>query len=113
MTDENKRVVLNAIGKNLPEEKMMYFKKALENAPDEVVDELLCANLHNPTHILLFSIFLGGLGVDRFMIGDVGLGVGKLLLGAFTCGIWPLIDIFVSYKKAKEKNFQTIMTILS
>ena len=112
MTEENKRALLSAVGKNIPEEKMMDFKKALENAPDDRVDEVLCADLHNPTHILLFSVFLGGFGVDRFMIGDMGLGVGKLLLGWATCGVWSFVDMFVSYKNAKEKNFPKLMAIL-
>jgi TM2 domain-containing membrane protein YozV len=60
----------------------------------------------------VLSVFLGGLGVDRFVIGDVGLGVAKLLLGWITFGIWPLIDIFFCYKKAKEKNFNKLMSIL-
>lgn len=41
---------------------------------------------------LLLSIFLGGLGIDRFYLGYTGLGIVKLLtLGG--CGIWSLIDI--------------------
>ncbi len=41
---------------------------------------------------LLLSIFLGGLGVDRFYTGQTGIGVGKLLTGG-GCGIWWLIDL--------------------
>lgn len=41
-------------------------------------------------------------------IGDIGLGVAKLLLGWLTFGIWPLIDIFLCYKKAKEYNYQKL-----
>ena len=41
---------------------------------------------------LLLSILLGGLGVDRFYTGHIGLGVLKLLtMGG--CGIWWLIDL--------------------
>ena len=43
----------------------------------------------------LLSFFLGGLGIDRFYLGNIGLGVAKLLLGWLTAGIWPLIDFIV------------------
>ena len=43
---------------------------------------------------LLLSIFLGSLGIDRFYLGYMGLGVLKLITcGGF--GIWWLIDLIL------------------
>ncbi|KAE9555209.1 hypothetical protein FO519_001559 [Halicephalobus sp. NKZ332] len=43
---------------------------------------------------LLYSIFLGILGVDRFCLGYSAIAVGKLMtLGGL--GIWWLVDIFL------------------
>ena len=43
---------------------------------------------------LLLSILVGGLGIDRFYMGYVGLGILKLItLGGF--GIWWLIDLIL------------------
>nr|AIF20713.1 TM2 domain-containing protein [uncultured marine group II/III euryarchaeote KM3_92_B07] len=43
---------------------------------------------------LLLSIFLGTLGVDRFYLGHIGLGIVKLLTFG-GCGIWWLIDLIM------------------
>lgn len=53
---------------------------------------------------LLLSIFLGSLGIDRFYMGYIGLGVLKLVTGG-GCGIWWLIDvILIATKQLKDVN---------
>ncbi len=96
----------------VPQEQRMNLKRNLEKASDESYENVSMVKTYNPMIVLICSIFLGGLGVDRFLIGDVGLGVCKLLFGWLTFGIWPLVDIFFSYKKAKEKNLNNIISAL-
>jgi TM2 domain-containing membrane protein YozV len=64
-----------------------------------------------PTTSLIISIFAGQFGIDRFMIGDTGMGVGKLL----TCGglgIWTIIDWFLIMGATREKNMETFQNTL-
>lgn len=61
----------------------------------------------DPTTMLIVSFLGGSLGIDRFMLGDTGLGIGKLL----TCGglgIWAIIDWFLIMPATREKNRQKL-----
>ena len=65
----------------------------------------------DPTVSLIVSILVGSLGIDRFIIGDTGLGIGKLL----TCGglgIWAIIDWFLIMPATREKNMLKIQPFL-
>ncbi len=89
-----------------------YVRQLLENADNTKFPIVQSVNLKDPTIMLIISLLAGSLGIDRFMVGDVGLGVAKLL----TCGglgIWALVDLFLIMGRAREVNFNNVQTVLS
>ncbi|MCX7001767.1 MAG: TM2 domain-containing protein [bacterium] len=57
----------------------------------------------DPTIAIVLAVVLGGLGVDRFYAGDIGLGLLKLFTAGL-CGIMWLIDIFLISGRVSEFN---------
>lgn len=56
---------------------------------------------------LIMSILFGQLGVDRFIMGHVGLGIVKLItMGG--CGIWWIVDIILIATKADFPDIQWV-----
>lgn len=79
---------------------------------DSKLSILSSVEFKDPTTTLLVSLFAGSLGVDRFMLGDTGLGIGKFL----TCGglgVWTIVDWFMIQKATKEKNMRKIQIYFS
>ena len=97
--------------KYFPAEKIMYLKDKLKNVDEEKFSLISTVELKDPTTILLISIFLGSLGIDRFMIGDIGMGILKLLT-AGCCGILTIIDWFLIQKKTKDLNFNNLIALI-
>lgn len=97
--------------KYFPAEKIVYLKEKLMAMDESKFALLSSIEFKDPTTILLISLFLGGWGVDRFMVKDTGMGVLKLLTGGL-CGILTIIDWFSIQKRAKELNFNQIMTLI-
>ena len=61
----------------------------------------------NWTVTLVLSILFGSLGVDRFMMGQIGLGILKLItFGGF--GIWWLIDVILIATRYQFENVEWI-----
>ena|ERR1035437_6214500 len=97
--------------KFFPEEKIMYLKEKLIAMDDSKFSLISTIQFNDPNIMLLISIFLGTLGIDRFMLGDIGMGILKLLTGG-VCGIMTIIDWFTISKRTKELNFNRIMTLI-
>jgi TM2 domain-containing membrane protein YozV len=92
------------MGEKFPSEKLMLMRSQLEKIDDSKYLMIQSLDYKNPTTLLIFSLFLGGLGVDRFMLGQTGLGVAKLLTCG-GCGIWTIIDWFIIMDKTRQDNY--------
>ena len=68
---------------------------------------LAFTQMKDPTIALVLSVLVGGYRVDRLYIGDVGLGILKLLTCG-GCGIWWLIDLFLIMDKTRAKNLEKL-----
>lgn len=94
-------------GKYFESHKMLMLRSRLLDVDDSKWSILSTLQFKDPTTILIVSILAGSLGIDRFLIGDTGLGVGKLLTcGGF--GVWAIVDLFLIQQATKEKNSQKI-----
>lgn len=95
-------------GSKFPPESIMMVRDRLQAADDENAAVIMSMDFKDPTITLILSIFLGALGIDRFFIGDIGLGIGKLLTCG-GCGLWQVIDWFFIMDATRKKNLQKLM----
>ena len=97
--------------KYLPESQILFIRERLLAADESKEGLLHAVQFKDPTIALILSLLTGELGIDRFYIGDTGLGIGKLITcGGF--GIWTIIDWFLIMNSTREKNFMRLMTII-
>ena len=82
--------------KYFPGDKILFLKERLYAMDEQRFSMLSTIELKDPVVILIISIFLGGLGIDRFMT-----------FGVF--GIFTIIDWFLISGRTKEKNFNQVM----
>ena len=83
----------------------------LLDLPPEKEEGFTKTRFKRPGDMLLVSIFFGYFGMDRFMIGNWGLGICKLLTaGGF--GLWYIIDWFLITGVTKRKNMKRLEEIV-
>ncbi len=97
--------------KMLPANKLPLIKDALTKFDDNKLIYLQSVEYKEPSTVLIVSILLGTLGIDRFMLGEAGMGVLKLL----TCGgayIWWIIDMINAQDATKAYNYKKLCETL-
>lgn len=110
MSDKS-NMLLMTYSKYFPEENIVMLRDKFDAMDDDKVSMMYSLQFKDPMIALILSIVAGSLGIDRFYIGDIGLGVAKMLTCG-GCGIWTLIDYFLIMKSTKEKNFEKLITFV-
>lgn len=133
-------ILMSLVGK-LPSTGEVVLRNKLEGVSDETLNKISASipmlNLKSPGAGLVLGLLFGGLGVDRFYKGDIGLGFMKLLL-LFILGfilnlaqtqpsdttytmlvlftvvavIWMFADLFLVFSGIKKDNLNKILMIL-
>jgi len=98
-------------GNKLPENQVAVIRERLLSVDEDKWFTISSLQFKDPMTALLLSLFLGYLGVDRFYLGQAGLGVIKLLTCG-GCGIWALIDWFLIMNSARQINADKLLNYL-
>ena len=126
--------VMLAIAGKIPldEENQARMRELVYSISESQRYDLMCKlptlNLKNPALVFWVGSFVfGNLGVGRFMIGDTGLGVTRLMLfilgtalggnaiGEFCISvsmIWWIVDLFIVGKKIRLQNLRKILNAM-
>ena len=97
--------------KYFPESQIPFIRERLLAADESKTGMLHAVQYKDPTTALILSLLIGPYGIDRFYIGDTGIGVAKLL----TCGglwIWAIIDWFLIMDATRQKNLERLMALI-
>lgn len=96
---------------NFPSESIGFIRERLLSLPEDKWPLIVCTEIKRPIVTLIISFLVGEFGIDRFYLGQIGLGILKLITcGGF--GIWWLIDLFLVMGETKEQNARRLMAII-
>lgn len=123
---EESQMLMMTYGKYFKPIRHQEIKAIIEQlGTDKASQVFAMADFKDPMTMLIISIFLGGFGVDRFMIGDTNLGIIKLaayivtiFLTILLCGIPAIlffcfyIDCFFIQDATRDKNYEKLINTI-
>ncbi len=84
------------------------IKQMLDGVDESKSAILFGIGFQKPTIILIIAIILGW---DRFFLGDIGLGILKVIT-CYGCGIWWLVDVFTAKRRTFDYNIKKLRETL-
>ncbi|HBZ34030.1 MAG TPA: hypothetical protein DEO38_02900 [Bacteroidales bacterium] len=98
-------------GKQLPQQQLSFIREKLLSLSDDKWATLSQIEFKDATLALIISLIFGTFGIDRFYIGDIGTGIGKLITcGGF--GFWTIIDLFLIMDATRNVNYTMLQQYL-
>lgn len=107
MNSEYLNIYLMQVSKYISTTDLTFLRQRLEHLSEQELRALQMLELQDPTMMLIISVLVGSLGVDRILLGQIGMGIAKLLTGG-GCGIWWLIDLFLVMDETRRYNMAKI-----
>lgn len=108
--NENDIILFTINNQNkFPSHRLSIIKERLKGMTSQESIIVTSLDYQDTSMIICLSVLVGYLGIDRMMIGQVLLGVIKLI----TCGgcfIWTIIDWFIIGNLTKEYNYNMFMS---
>jgi len=99
---------IGTMSENFKATDIPIIKSNLEKISDDKLIVFQSINYKSPIVALVLSFFLGCFGIDRFYIGNVLLGILKLLtFGGL--GLWTIIDWFLIMGATKKSNLNKFL----
>ena len=109
MTGEKVNIFYNKFKRSVPKSSQESIRTDLAKVPDECEAEIKRLPTRSLLLTLVLSIFTLGLGVDRFYLGDIGMGIAK---GAFRL-VTAILFILVNFTFAPPRGIMVFVNILA
>lgn len=108
---------LNKCRNYFSEEQIFILKRQLLKLKKEDFLKVTKLDLKSPTGTLVVSMLLGYTGLDRFLLGDIPLGILKFVMFlSLRSGHWEglvaAFDTAFIKDRTKEKNFNEVMNAI-